>query len=123
MRSRFSAYALKNYAYVLATYAPDQRQNLSLSTLRESANNTKWLKLDVLGSSQRDATGFVEFIATYALEADYFYMHELSSFIKQDEHWYYTTGVEQDKSGKFTPNRNDECPCGSAKKYKKCCRT
>jgi SEC-C motif-containing protein len=123
MRSRFSAYAVKNYAYVLATYAPEQRRNLDLSTLRESAKNTRWLKLDVLGYSEKDAVGLVEFIATYALDADYFCIHELSSFIKQDAHWYYTTGVMQNKSGKFTPNRNDECPCGSAKKYKKCCRT
>lgn len=122
MRSRFSAYAVKNYAYVLATYAPEQRRSLNLSTLRKSTNNTRWLKLDVLGSSERDAVGIVEFIATYALDTDYFRIHELSSFIKQDAHWYYTTGVMQNKSGKFTPNRNDECPCGSAIKYKKCCR-
>jgi len=121
MRSRFSAYAIKDYAYLLATYAPAQRQHLSLQTLRDSANNTCWLKLDVINSAVTANVGRVEFIATYALDSDYFAMHELSSFIKQDDHWYYTTGVMQDKTGKLTPNRNDECPCRSGKKYKKCC--
>jgi SEC-C motif-containing protein len=121
MRSRFSAYAIKNYAYVLATYAPTQRQQFSLQALSDSVDNTRWLKLDVLTSSAKDKIGSVEFIATYIVDDEYFAMHELSDFIKKDNKWYYTTGVMQDKSGKLTPSRNDHCPCGSGKKYKKCC--
>jgi SEC-C motif-containing protein len=121
MRSRFSAYAIKNYAYVLATYAPTQRQQLSVKALSDSADSTIWRKLDVLASASTDKIGSVEFIATYTVGGEYFAMHELSHFIKQDNKWYYTTGVMQDKSGKLTPSRNDHCPCGSGKKYKKCC--
>jgi SEC-C motif-containing protein len=121
MRSRFSAYAIKNYAYLLATYAPTQRQKLSVKALSDSADSTIWRKLDVLASASTDKIGSVEFIANYTVGGEYFAMHELSNFIKQDNKWYYTTGVMQDKSGKLTPNRNDHCPCGSGKKYKKCC--
>lgn len=130
MRSRYSAYVVKNYAYILATYHPVQQRSLSLQALSESAQNTKWLRLEVLHASESDesektaacsARGTVEFIATYTVGADFFSMHELSHFIKQDDNWYYTTGVMQEKSGQITPNRNDLCPCGSSKKYKKCC--
>jgi SEC-C motif-containing protein len=139
MRSRYSAYVIKNYAYVLASYAPLQRQNLSLQALSESAQNTKWLRLEVLHSTENEEraksadskdssenaestkSGTVEFIATYAVDADFFSMHELSRFIKQDGHWYYTTGMMQEGSGQIVANRNDPCPCGSNKKYKKCC--
>lgn len=121
MRSRFSAYATKNYAYVLATYAPAQRQQLSIKTLSHSADNIRWRKLDVLASAATEKVGSVEFIANYTIGDEYFAMHELSSFIKQNNKWFYTTGIMQNKSGKLTPNRNDHCPCGSGKKHKKCC--
>lgn len=121
MRSRYSAYVVKNYDYVLATYDPVQQQNLSLQAIRESSKNTTWLQLEVLNATESDRVGTVEFMATYSVDTDYFCMHELSSFVKKNTHWYYTTGVMQDKSGKITPNRNDHCLCGSGKKYKKCC--
>jgi len=139
MRSRYSAYVIKNYAYILASYAPLQQQNLSQQALAESAQNTKWLRLEVLHSTENEEraksadsignainvestkNGTVEFIATYAVDADFFLMHELSSFIQQDGHWYYTTGVMQEGSGQIIVGRNDPCPCGSNKKYKKCC--
>jgi SEC-C motif-containing protein len=121
MRSRFSAYATKNYAYVIATYAPSQRQKLSVKALSDSVDNTKWCKLDVLASAAKDKVGSVEFIAHYTVGGESFAMHELSSFTKQDNKWYYTSGLMQNKTGKLTPKRNDHCPCGSGKKYKKCC--
>jgi uncharacterized protein YecA (UPF0149 family) len=32
--------------------------------------------------------------------------------------------AEEDESGRWaSTNRNDPCPCGSGKKYKKCCWT
>lgn len=43
------------------------------------------------------------------------YLHERSRFLKIDDCWFYIDGV-QPKVG-----RNDPCPCGSGRKYKKCC--
>ena len=123
MRSRYSAYVVKNYDYILTTYAPVQQQKLSLQALRENSENTKWLQLEVLDTTESDDVGTVEFVATYSIDGDFFAMHELSSFIKQDGNWYYTIGLTKEKSGQITPTRNDPCPCGSGKKYKKCCLT
>lgn len=121
MRSRYSAYVVKNYDYILVTYDPIQQQNLNLQTLRESSQNTTWLQLEVLNTTENEDVGTVEFIATYSFDGHFFAMHELSSFIKQAGNWYYTTGLTKEKTGQITPTRNDVCPCGSGKKYKKCC--
>ncbi|AEP30244.1 SEC-C motif domain protein [Glaciecola nitratireducens FR1064] len=75
----------------------------------------------MLDTTESDDVGTVEFVATYSIDGDFFAMHELSSFIKQDGNWYYTSGLTKEKSGQITPTRNDPCPCGSGKKYKKCC--
>ena len=121
MRSRYSAYVVKNYDYILTTYAPVQQQSLSLHSLREHSQNTKWLHLEVIDTTESNNVGTVEFIATYSIDGDFFSMHELSSFVKQNGNWYYTIGVTKEKTGQITPNRNEHCPCGSGKKYKKCC--
>lgn len=122
MRSRFSAYVLENYKYILATYAPAQAKELSIKALRDSAANTRWLQLEILKSSETSDEGSVEFVATYHVDNEFFEMHELSSFIKEDGRWFYTTGEMKDRCGQIFPNRNESCPCGSGKKYKKCCR-
>ena len=98
-----------------------QRQKGIVKELSDATDNIRWRKLNVLTSAATEKIGSVEFIANYTVGNKYFAMHELSSFIKQDNKWYYMTGVIQGKSGKLTPNRNDHCPCGSGKKYKKCC--
>jgi len=51
--------------------------------------------------------------------------HEISRFLKKDGNWYFVDGQlvppkpeirKQPKVG-----RNEPCPCGSGKKFKKCC--
>ncbi|WP_411751462.1 SEC-C metal-binding domain-containing protein, partial [Serratia sp. (in: enterobacteria)] len=42
-------------------------------------------------------------------------MHERSRFLRLEQRWYYIDGT------KPQPGRNAICPCGSGKKYKKCC--
>jgi SEC-C motif-containing protein len=121
MRSRFSAYACARYDYILATYTPEKRQLLSIKELAKSAENTEWLNLEVLSSESKDLLASVEFIARYRLDGEFWQMHELSHFQYIDGHWFYSEGNEGKYSGKLSPERNALCPCGSQKKYKKCC--
>lgn len=122
MRSRFSAYVIKNYDYILASYAPEQRRNLTKQALIESAQGTQWLSLSVLHSVHGERTGEVEFIAKYKHGEAFYAMHELSHFCKIDRQWFYTTGKMKEKTGVLHVDRNETCPCGSGKKFKKCCR-
>jgi len=121
MRSRFSAYVIQNYDYILATYALAQRIELSLNELRQSSATTKWLRLVVQKTVQNNTSGKVEFSAYYQLDGQVYLMHETSDFIFDNKQWYYTTGLIHKDSGHYTQQRNDMCLCGSGKKFKKCC--
>ncbi|MGN5267109.1 YchJ family metal-binding protein [Aeromonas dhakensis] len=46
-------------------------------------------------------------------------LHERSRFVRHQGRWVYTDG-EQDPAP-LRVGRNDPCPCGSGKKFKKCC--
>jgi SEC-C motif-containing protein len=121
MRSRFTAYAIKNYQYILETYSPATRIELTISQLVTSARDTQWLSLRVLAHSCNATTAKVEFKAFYQVRDSFYMMHELSNFIHEMGRWWYTDGVMQRDSGEYTPERNSQCLCGSTKKFKKCC--
>lgn len=121
MRSRFTAYVLKNYLYILQTYASAQRAKLTVNQLADSVQDTQWLSLQVLAHQTQENTAQVEFKAFYQLDNDYYVMHELSNFVFEDQKWLYSNGVMEKDSGEFSPERNSLCLCGSGKKFKKCC--
>lgn len=130
MRSRYSAYACGNYAYIANTYAishsgyngaHQQNKQISENEIAQSSEGTKWCKLDVLSAYEQKQKGEVEFIAYYQREGKFYAMHELSRFIRSDSQWFYVDGDAMDKSGHVKLGRNDECLCGSGKKFKRCC--
>ncbi|MBT8492606.1 MAG: SEC-C domain-containing protein, partial [Deltaproteobacteria bacterium] len=67
----------------------------------------------------------VEFIARYKARGADLHHHERSTFAQQDGEWFYRDGqiVKPKTVVKDSPKvgRNSPCPCGSGKKYKKCC--
>ncbi|NMF46572.1 YchJ family protein [Pseudoalteromonas arctica] len=119
MRSRFSAYVIKNAEYVYQTYAKEKQAENPVKEINDFANSCRFINLDVIGSNHDDNTGNVEFKAQYFYQNLFCELHEKSQFIKEDSKWRYLDGtiypVEDIKVG-----RNDDCPCGSNKKYKKC---
>ncbi|WP_128600396.1 YchJ family protein [Pantoea wallisii] len=117
MRSRYSAYVKHNAAYLTQTWHPSKRGDGMETLLSESFAGTEWLGLNVTrcnhGSHENEA--FVTFFARYLEKARTSSLYECSRFLREDQRWYYVDGT--------TPalGRNDRCPCGSDKKYKKCC--
>lgn len=110
MRSRFAAYALKKWDYLLATWHSSTRP----AQLSDDDACT-WLKLVIHHS---DASS-VEFSAYFKEGSVYGVLHEASEFAEENGQWTYLQGKCSVKT--FKPERNDECPCGSGKKFKKCC--
>ena len=121
MRSRFTAYVIKDYQYILQTYASAQRTKFSVSELAASAQDTRWLSLQVLAHHAQENTAQVQFKAFYQSDDRYYVMHELSDFSLETGKWLYTSGIMQKDSREFTPERNSQCLCNSGKKFKKCC--
>lgn len=119
MRSRYSAFCLQLGEYLFSTYHPDYRGELTVLALSEKTLD--WKNLDIIKTESLIDTGFVEFKAWYLDNGELNFHHEHSNFVKDHDQWLYCDGIyyPNEKSGKI--RRNDTCPCGSEKKYKKCC--
>ena len=101
MRSRYSAFALGDPAYLLATWHPDTRpSSLDLDP------DVRWTGLDVLattGGSMLGTEGTVEFRAHYVVSGRGTggavagrtpgAQHEDSRFVRVDGQWRYLDGV------------------------------
>ncbi|WP_323753328.1 YchJ family protein [Marinobacter sp.] len=114
MRSRYSAFVMKNAEYLLATWHADTRP--SKLDLEDSP---EWPSLQVISASEEGLAGKVHFRAFYRAGEGWGYLEEHSDFIKEGGRWYYLSGDTSE--GQLKPGRNDACPCGSGRKYKVCC--
>ena len=110
MRSRYEAFAKEDWQYIADTSVHQSVEDLSDSVAIE------WLKLDVLDAYEN----IVEFKAYYRLKnvnSKIEVLHEISTFIEVDNQWKYKDGTLLNTQ----IQRNEPCPCGSGKKFKKCC--
>ena len=89
MRSRYSAFAVGEPAYLLDTWHPRTRPaSLDLDPA------IQWRRLQirgVTGGGEADAAGTVQFVAHYwsSAESGYGRQHENSRFLRQGCRWYY----------------------------------
>lgn len=128
MRARYSAYAKGELAYLKATMHPDHRDGHDEKSTRDWSLNSQWHGLTILGvegGGEGDEAGTVEFAADYTHGGTRRRHHELATFRRADGVWYLEGGelVKPKPVVRETPKigRNDDCPCGSGRKYKKCC--
>lgn len=116
MRSRYSAYVLHLGDYIKATWHTSTRP----AVLDISNDATQWLRLEVISArdgSAGDSEGSVEYAAFFHGGQ----LHERSRFVKEEGRWFYLDGEILPPVAAAKVGRNDPCPCGSGKKYKKCC--
>jgi len=127
MRARYSAYVTHNIDFIEETHGLEERDDLSIEETRKWAQESKWLGLEILGTQKgqpADKEGTVEFIATFEQKGIKHQHHEVSQFVKKEGKWYFKDGQVKPTTIVRTGEkvgRNDPCPCGSGKKYKKCC--
>ena len=92
MRSRYSAYALDDRAYLLASWHPDTRPR-SLEP-GPGEPRAKWIGLKVLRHCPVGEThAEVEFVARYRVGGRAFRLHEVSRFDFENGRWYYLDGT------------------------------
>ena len=128
MRSRYSAFVKSEIDYLGQTIPPDQQKSFNREEATNWAKNSEWQGLKILATEdggQDDEAGTVEFIARFKEKEKEVEHHELAQFSKIEGRWYFVDG----QAPKPKPvvrqgakvGRNTPCPCGSGKKYKKCC--
>lgn len=128
MRSRYSAYALGELDWIVESQSPDGRQFVDREATAQWSKRATWHRMEVLGvqgGAADDTEGFVDFKAYYTIAGEDITHHEVASFRKEDDTWYFVDGVEVKprpfKRLEKKVGPNDPCPCGSGKKHKKCC--
>lgn len=128
MRARYSAYAKCEVDFIIGSTEKSKRDENDRKEIENWSKNSEWLGLKIVNTDFEDNTedsGKVEFIASYADRGVKLEHHELAEFKRVDGEWFFYDGqlVAQHPFVRVEPKigRNDPCPCGSGKKYKKCC--
>jgi SEC-C motif-containing protein len=140
MRSRYTAFVKTEVKYLKSTLAHESQSDFDFADTLRWAKKSKWKGLKILkteNGQSGDTKGMVEFIATYTVDSQTIDHHEVSQFKKNDEgHWVFVDGESHTHNEGENPHqakpqtvvraapkvgRNDPCPCGSGKKFKKCC--
>jgi SEC-C motif-containing protein len=128
MRSRYSAYVEHAIDYLGETLHPAHRTDWDREATRRWAEQAVWQGLEILSTERGEAgddIGFVEFIAHYREDGVERHHRERSRFGAQSGRWYYIDGTtpkpKTERHEGPRVGRNDPCPCGSGRKYKKCC--
>lgn len=128
MRSRYTAYVLGEIDYIVKTIPMLERKNFDRALAKEWSKSSQWLGLEIISTKNggaNDSRGVVEFRARYIQNGQEQIHHEISTFKKNGDRWQFIDGkvisLESADSENGNISRNAPCPCGSGKKYKKCC--
>ncbi len=116
MRSRYTAFVVHDVDWLIASWHTSCQAAQMRESITAGFANTHWLGLTIFDESpEKDGESFVSFVARYEENGVPGAIIERSRFLKEQGQWYYIDGVRP------TFGRNDLCPCGSGKKFKKCC--
>lgn len=127
MRSRYTAYAKHEISWLKDSLEASQRGDFDEASVESWSRDSEWLGFEVKQTKTEEDKniGWVEFVARFKqgnITRDH---RELGEFHKENGAWFFYDGrgVKPGTVRKTTPSvgRNDPCPCGSGKKYKKCC--
>ena len=129
MRARYTAYVKQEIDFIINSCEKGEKiAEIDRKATEDWSRNSTWHGLKILRTEKGgpdDTEGIVEFEATYTTKQGLREIHhEIGYFKKIEGSWMYSVGSvkpmtvvrEGAKIG-----RNDPCPCGSGKKYKKCC--
>jgi SEC-C motif-containing protein len=128
MRARYSAYATGAVDFLYESSGPEVRAEFNEETTREWSKTAEWKGLEIVETEKGgadDEEGYVSFIARYAAQGKDCEHCESAYFKKLDGAWRFIDGkiANEEPYRRAEPKvgRNEPCPCGSGKKYKKCC--
>ena len=128
MRARYSSYVTGDIEFLKASATNAVQEEFDEEASKAWSKAAQWHGLEIIkteGGTKRHKKGVVEFRALYTANNEFCNHHEVSNFVKEKDGWKFADGElvgekpivrEEPKVG-----RNDPCPCGSGKKYKKCC--
>lgn len=124
MRSRFTAFTRNEMDHLRASMVEEHRDEFHEEDIRRWNRDTTWLNLEILETAEDGDDGMVRFRATFRHKGGTQSLTERSVFVRREGLWYYVDGEHETETVRHDSpkvGRNDPCPCGSGKKFKKCC--
>jgi SEC-C motif-containing protein len=124
MRARFTAHVVGDFGFLHRTHKPTA--HLPFVPVSEKPS-TQWTRLVVHSHSQGRTPdlSYVEFSAYATEDGVEKVLQEKAEFVREGGAWIYTRPLREGPAPfrveKKKPGRNEPCPCGSGKKYKRCC--
>lgn len=126
MRSRYTAFVLRQLDHVERTHAPEIREDFNRAEAERVAEECEWKGLEVRRVHEVGDLAEIDFAIRFRRDQKPMIQAERAHFRREDGQWLY---VKSDFNPEVTQRhvtkvgRNEPCPCGSGKKAKKCCGT
>lgn len=126
MRARYAAFATGAIEFIVTTTHSRTRRDIDIPHITEWSQTSTWRGLQILDTIDLENNqAYVSFEAQFTQKGKDQNHREKSLFEREGGSWRFVSG-EQLKNPTVryeTPRtgRNEPCPCGSGKKYKKCC--
>ena len=89
MRSRYTAYVLRDERYLQLTWHGSTRP---VGRLLAASDSIKWLSLEIRASEEVGSAATVEFVARYKERGRAQRLHETSRFVREEGQWLYLDG-------------------------------
>ena len=129
MRSRYTAFVVGDVDWIMDSHHPETVDEVVRDDVESWSSGSEWLGLRIReteGGGPDDDEGVVSFRARYKVGTQQVDHVEEAHFLRHEGAWRFPSVVE-DAQPELVPvgpastvGRNDPCPCGSGKKYKKC---
>ncbi|MGE5503217.1 MAG: YchJ family protein [Actinomycetota bacterium] len=124
MRARYVAFLRCELDFLESSLAAEKRAEFDRVEVEASAREAEGRGFEVLATTEDGDQASVDYIARFRVRGQDHPHFERARFRREDGRWLYVDGEvsprppqrHADKVG-----RNDPCPCGSGRKYKKCC--
>ncbi len=125
VRARYTAFVKKDFDFIERTHAPEVRDDFNRAEAARLADEVEWDYLRIHSAKDYGTLGEVEYVVSFRKEQKPIKGATTSKFRKENGEWFYVSSKPAPHIAnlRITPKvgRNDVCPCGSGRKYKKCC--
>jgi SEC-C motif-containing protein len=128
LRARYVAFTQGNVDFIMKTHHSRTVHEVKREEIEDWSKNSEWQGLQIArveDGSPSDEKATIAFCARYMADGKPEEHWEQSYFEKEKGEWRFldAKGIHVGTYRRTEPKvgRNDDCPCGSGKKFKKCC--
>jgi SEC-C motif-containing protein len=124
MRARFTAFVRGDIDFLERTMGGEAMADFDRHAVEKAMQGVEGVGVEVRAADDGQDQGTVEYVARFKSHGKPVAHHEKAFFKRENGVWLYVDGEVNPKGPPRQVEkvgRNDPCPCGSGKKFKKCC--